>query len=139
MIFFSLWFFFFLLNQQIEQLIQKEEKRIRACRYKIINNYNGSWFPLFSQGFRVCLSYPITDEPRISLRINDIVLVTRWKKHWLYGKVINQQTATAINHKNEIKGWFPKKCAVEVVLPNDLRDFNDKRCFNSNDNRKKLK
>ncbi|CAM6000134.1 unnamed protein product, partial [Sphagnum balticum] len=95
----------------VEQLIQKEEKRSRACQYKVITIYNGRWFPLFSQGCRVCISLPISDEPRIALSLDDIVLVTRWKKHWLYGEICASKGKNVTNNGNErMRGWFPRRC-----------------------------
>jgi hypothetical protein len=50
--------------------------------------------------------------------------VTRWKKHWLYG----QKLKTDQNDSNgRIRGWFPKKCVVKVIIatntfPNNTND-----------------
>ena len=38
------------------------------------------------QGVSVWCRPPCTDEPRIGLAVGDLVRVTRWKKHWLYGE-----------------------------------------------------
>lgn len=65
---------------QIEQIEQKAEKRARTRTYTIIRRATGSWLPLWSQGFAVCLHPPCTDESRIRLEVNDVVKVTRWKK-----------------------------------------------------------
>lgn len=122
----------------IEQLEQKADKRQRTREYKIMRPYSGSWFPLWGQGFRVAFHPPCTDEPRISLSKDDIVKVTRWKKHWLYGDKVLQDTSNHFNaeharsqqplgeHKNSRlkpsliagqrqRGWFPRQCAFEVV------------------------
>ena len=48
-----------------------------------------------------------TDEPRIQLSFGDIVKVTRWKKYWLYGDKVNSE--------ERIRGWFPRKCAIEII------------------------
>jgi palmitoyltransferase len=65
---------------QIEQLEQKAEKRHRTKEYRIISDFSGSWFPFWSQGCRIALHPPCTDEPRITIRTGDTVKVTRWKK-----------------------------------------------------------
>lgn len=65
---------------QREQIAQKGEKRARTRTYTIQKTVSGSWLPLWSQGFAVCLSPPCTDEPRIILKPGDLVKVTRWKK-----------------------------------------------------------
>ena len=64
----------------VEQIAQKAEKRARTRTYAIQKRATGSWLPLWSQGFAVCISPPCTDEPRIRLDVGDIVKVTRWKK-----------------------------------------------------------
>lgn len=71
----------------------------------------------------MCLHPPCTDEPRIQLNVGDMVLVTRWRKYWLFGEKVQNFA----NNDNEsiprIKGWFPRKCAVEIV---DCADFAQK-------------
>lgn len=64
---------------QIEQLEQKSEKRMRTKLYKIVRPASGSWVPI-TQGIMVCCHPPFTDEPRIKLNVDDLVLVTRWRK-----------------------------------------------------------
>ncbi|XP_040174929.1 palmitoyltransferase ZDHHC6 [Anopheles arabiensis] len=100
-----------------EQLAQKEEKRARTRTYTIVRPATGSWFPLFSQGPSVCLSPPLTDEPRIKLEVDDIVRVTRWRKHWLFGEKLQEPTKKTIPKR--IRGWFPRKCAVEYIELDD--------------------
>lgn len=97
-----------------EQIAQKDEKRARTRTYKIIKKATGSWVPLWSHGFRVTCSPPFTDEPRIKLNIDDIVSVTRWRKHWLFGEKIDEK----IEAKNRQRGWFPRKCADEIFFEN---------------------
>ncbi len=109
----------------MEQLIQKEDKRQRTREYRIVRPYSGSWLPVFSMGVRVGCRPPCTDEPRIQLAKGDHVRVTRWKKHWLYGdKVIPESTAAAASNNGgaspagadrRVRGWFPRRCAVEFV------------------------
>lgn len=69
--------FFFL---QIEQICQKALKRERTVEYVIGKDYTGSWFPVM-MGWRVCVNFPCTDEPRIKVKVGDRVKVTRWKKY----------------------------------------------------------
>ena len=69
--------FFFL---QIEQICQKALKRERTVEYVIGKDYTGSWFPIM-MGWRVCVNFPCTDEPRIKVNVGDRVKVTRWKKY----------------------------------------------------------
>lgn len=91
-----------------EQLRQKEDKRGRTREYQIVIPYSGKWAPL-SQGLGVCCHPPCTDEPRIALTAGDRVRVTRWKKYWLYGdKVVPEGQA-------RVRGWLPRRCAVEAV------------------------
>uniref|UniRef100_A0A1B0BJ59 Uncharacterized protein n=1 Tax=Glossina palpalis gambiensis TaxID=67801 RepID=A0A1B0BJ59_9MUSC len=64
-----------------EQTTQKFEKRARTRTFKCIRKATGSYVPLWSQGFRVCLATPCTDEPRICLEKDDIIRVTRFRRH----------------------------------------------------------
>jgi palmitoyltransferase len=108
------------------------EKRARTKRYRIISNVTGSWLPLWSQGFCVCIHPPLTDEPRIALSDGDLVNVTRWRKYWLFGEKIqdisetiqqpqqngkkNKSNGSKVNvdaMPKRVRGWFPRKAAVE--------------------------
>lgn len=95
-----------------EQLDQKLEKRARTRTYKIIRPTSGRFFPIFSQGAKVAFSPPCSDEPRIKLSPGDLVKVTRWRAHWMFGEKI-EETKT----KESIRGWFPRRSAVEYVVP----------------------
>ncbi|XP_055616518.1 palmitoyltransferase ZDHHC6-like [Toxorhynchites rutilus septentrionalis] len=135
-----------------EQILQKTEKRARTRTYTISKPVSGSWMPLWTQGYKVCLSPPLTDEPRIKLFVGDVVRVTRWKKHWLFGEKVNLETHEGKNggkkvgktqkekkvehmehsHKpRRIRGWFPRQCAVELVEDGDDAEqhqhFNDRK------------
>lgn len=57
------------------------EKRARTRTYLIKKPATGSWIPLWSQGIKVAINPPCTDEARIQLEIGDIVKVTRWKRY----------------------------------------------------------
>lgn len=116
-------------------MAQKAEKRARTRTYRIIHPATGSYIPLFSQGLRICLSPPCTDEPRLKLTPGDTVKVTRWRKHWLFGERVPTNENNGINtKKKEIRGWFPRRCAVELDEPGNFDEFNDK---SSIDNEKK--
>jgi palmitoyltransferase len=94
-----------------EELEQNFEKRQRAVRYKIIKSYNGSFFPL-NYDLRTCICIPCSNEPRISVKKDDNVLVTRWEDYWLYGNCIKST--------DNIRGWFPRRCVNEIF---NLDDF----------------
>lgn len=96
-----------------EQLEQKSEKRQRTKMYNIIKPASGYWFPV-SQGIRVCLGFPCSDEPRIKLEPGDVVSVTRWRKHWLFGEKV-QSLPSGEESLHRIRGWFPRKCAAELI------------------------
>ncbi|ESO82001.1 hypothetical protein LOTGIDRAFT_223620 [Lottia gigantea] len=94
----------------VEQIKQKAEKRERTIMYSITKKFSGAMIPL-CHGCKVMCCFPCTDEPRIALDIGDKVLVTRWKKHWLYGtKIIKDQ-----ENNKRIRGWFPRHCAAEII------------------------
>lgn len=127
-----------------EQLAQKAEKRARTRRYRIISKVTGSWIPLWSQGFKVCLHPPCTDEPRIKLEPDDLVNVTRWRKYWLFGEKIHEpllkspvtQNGKTSEEKLELKpkrvrGWFPRQSAVEFFEDDDEDDDSDSEIENN--------
>lgn len=97
----------------IEQKEQKEEKRARTRPYIAVKKFSGWWFPVV-HGLRVCCSPPLTDEPRIPLKPNDTLNVTRWRKHWLFGE------KTVEGDGKKIRGWFPRCCVIEITMPNGL-------------------
>lgn len=88
--------------------------------------------PLWSQGCKVCVHPPLTDEPRIALDVGDLVNVTRWRPHWLFGEKIQDEQPQTNGKKNNdeknlqakkrIRGWFPRKCAVDFFTDNDCSD-----------------
>ncbi|KAL5019083.1 hypothetical protein ScPMuIL_004805 [Solemya velum] len=103
----------------IEQIKQKAEKRERTVMYTVVEKFGGSLIPI-TFGCRVCCNMPCTDEPRIPIKKGDKVLVTRWKRRWLYGtKVLTDKEKKVAKR---VRGWFPRQCAKE------LYDSNDKHC-----------
>ncbi|XP_011305941.1 palmitoyltransferase ZDHHC6 [Fopius arisanus] len=100
-----------------EQGYQKQEKRRRARRYRTIFKVSGSWIPI-TYGWRVICHPPCTDEPRIRLEPEDIVTVTRWRRHWLFGEKMQERD----DPKMRVKGWFPRISAIEVVENEDYTD-----------------
>ncbi|XP_068153279.1 palmitoyltransferase ZDHHC6 [Drosophila tropicalis] len=101
-----------------EQLAQKEEKRARTRTYKCIGKVTGRWLPIWSQGWRVCVAAPCTDEPRIRLQPDDIIKVTRFRKHWLFGERVPTDDELADGkkrlRKGAIRGWFPRRSVIEI-------------------------
>ncbi|XP_067673599.1 palmitoyltransferase ZDHHC6-like [Haliotis asinina] len=106
----------------VEQIKQKAQKRERTLLYVITEPYSGAMFPI-TKGCRVLCFVPCTDEPRISVLENDRVMVTRWKKHWLYGtKVLENGGKNKVASKR-VRGWFPRRGAKELIDNN----MNDKK------------
>lgn len=101
----------------IEQICQKALKRERTVEYLIGIDYNGSWLPV-KMGWRVCVNFPCTDEPRIKVKVGDRVKVTRWKKHWLYGTKVNIEGRAKGETKERERGWFPRICAKQDISLN---------------------
>ncbi|KAL0132068.1 hypothetical protein PUN28_000087 [Cardiocondyla obscurior] len=95
-----------------EQLAQKLDKRKRARKYRIIKPISGSKFPI-GHGCGVFCHPLYTDEPRIKLDVDDIVVVTRWKKYWLFGE--KEQKEDENSKLKRIRGWFPRPCAIEII------------------------
>ncbi|XP_018569970.1 palmitoyltransferase ZDHHC6 [Anoplophora glabripennis] len=101
-----------------EQLQQKNEKRLKAKIYSIVKPASGYWFP-FKHGFKVCINFPFTDEPRIKLEVGDKVMVTRWRKYWLFGEKIQRDLPVGEESLLRTRGWFPRRCAVELIENNE--------------------
>ncbi|XP_019696549.1 palmitoyltransferase ZDHHC6 isoform X2 [Harpegnathos saltator] len=99
-----------------EQLAQKLDKRKKARRYRIIKPTSGSNIPI-THGFSVCFHTPCTDEPRIKLDVGDIVVVTRWKRYWIFGE--KEQKGVGDAGTRRIRGWLPQPCAIEII-ENDM-------------------
>lgn len=87
-----------------EQLEQEFERNQKSVRYKIIQSYNGSFFPL-NYDLYTCLSIPWLSQTRISVEKDDYVRVSRWEKCWLYGY--------RIKTNEYVYGWFPRCCVDE--------------------------
>ena len=47
---------------------------------------------------------------------DDIIKVTRFRQHWLFGERVMDEKK---QKKNRIpsRGWFPRRCAVELIQP----------------------
>ncbi|XP_076056717.1 palmitoyltransferase ZDHHC6 [Oratosquilla oratoria] len=111
----------------VEQREQKAEKRARSREYLVSENFSGWWFPC-TKGCDVCCHPPCSDEPRITLEVGDTVIVTRWKKYWLYGERFtkSKDSSSPSTKKVRHRGWFPRRCAVEVYSSeNDLEGYDE--------------
>lgn len=94
-----------------EQLEQKKLKRERKICYWIVKSYSGNIIA-WREGLRTCFSCPCSDEPRMKLQPGETVLVSRWRKRWLYGEktqFLPDFTERAVVKE---KGWFPRHCAA---------------------------
>ncbi|PFX16717.1 Palmitoyltransferase ZDHHC6 [Stylophora pistillata] len=99
-----------------EQLEQKKLKRERTICCSVVKSYNGSVIA-WREGLRTCISTPWTDEPRIKVETGDVILVTRWRKWWLYGeKSPHRLSVVEITDEalSKEKGWFPRHCVVRI-------------------------
>ncbi|XP_022659605.1 palmitoyltransferase ZDHHC6-like isoform X2 [Varroa destructor] len=109
----------------VEQKLQKDDKRLRRRPYVVIQRYHGGYFPWCSHGCRTCIRTPINDEPRLRLEIGQKILVTRWKRYWLYGELVtNPSVARGTYGTNPLdppKGWFPRSCAVQYAGPSQAK------------------
>lgn len=65
---------------QIEQLLQKKEKRQHSFLFAVNRPFNGAVCPL-SHGARVCCCPPCMDEQRLKVQPGDHVLVFRLRKY----------------------------------------------------------
>lgn len=106
----------------VEQLRQKNIKKHYAIEYRSIEDFDGSFCGL-SQGFRVCICFPWSLERRLKFQKDDHILVTRWRRHWLYGVKMEDNDEEV---KDPEKGWFPRICAVRDD-ENENLDWNKKK------------
>lgn len=108
--------FLFQFVTQREQIQQKSEKRQRTKTYRVVRPASGFWFPVM-HGLKVFCCPPCSDEARISLNIDDVVFVTRWRKYWLFGE---KQCNVSNGEKSlyRIRGWFPRTCVVDMMENN---------------------
>ncbi|KAL5272053.1 hypothetical protein ACHWQZ_G000308 [Mnemiopsis leidyi] len=100
-----------------EQIQQKLLKRQRMLEHVITQPYNARWFS------QLTLSNPILfcvcnglDEQYLAVEKGDKVLVSRWRKRWLYGctkRKIMKEAGNIV--EKEVGGWFPRICAMETV------------------------
>lgn len=47
---------------------------------------------------------------------DDIIKVTRFRQHWLFGERVQDEKIQKDN-KIPSRGWFPRRCAVELIQP----------------------
>lgn len=99
----------------IEQIQQKLEKKERLVMYSIDKSYSGHWLPCV-HGVCTLLQLPCSDEPRIAVKSDDKVLVSRGTKYWLYGTKILDKSS------KRVRGWFPACCAVKMTDKNECGD-----------------
>lgn len=100
-----------------EQLEQKREKRERTFPCLVQRGYSGYWLPL-TKGVCTLFHVPCTIEPRIATKPGDIVMVTRFRKYWLYGEKV---VPDASDHLR-VRGWFPRRGVVERPVSTTTED-----------------
>jgi palmitoyltransferase ZDHHC6 len=103
--------------------------------------------PLLSQGFKVCIHPPLTDEPRIALEVGDLVNVTRWRPYWLFGEKIQEETVKNGKKphgngekppvKKRVRGWFPRQCAVDFFEDDNVSDAEEEERKEKKNKKKK--
>ncbi|CAG9765258.1 unnamed protein product [Ceutorhynchus assimilis] len=98
----------------VEQKEQKNEKKLKTRMYRIVKPASGYWFPIVF-GLKVCCNFPCTDEPRLKVDIGNLIRVTRWRKHWIFGEKIQTHLPQGQEALLRQRGWIPKVCAVELI------------------------
>lgn len=123
-----------------EQLAQKEDKRVHAIKYMVTDDYNGSIFAC-RLGCRVGCCVPWLDEKRIPIKKGEVILVTRWQRHWYYGEKIVEDLRSESNEgdsKTETsKGWLPAKCVRPLENPRKKKVSAEKECVEVEEDNKK--
>uniref|UniRef100_A0A8D8PT01 Palmitoyltransferase n=1 Tax=Cacopsylla melanoneura TaxID=428564 RepID=A0A8D8PT01_9HEMI len=103
----------------MEQLEQKNVKKAYSQPVSVVKPYTGRCLPL-SYGLKVSWYTPCFDIARLKLQVDQTVLVTRFRKHWLYGEIISNHPPNSTAVVSE-KGWFPLTCVVPIqdTIPSD--------------------
>ncbi|VDM82969.1 unnamed protein product [Strongylus vulgaris] len=86
---------------QREQLRQKALKRFLSRLVVVATDFRGGYFASLRFGCRLFVCQPLSEEPRLNIRVGDEYVITRGQRGWLYG------------HKRDndkYKGWFPRVC-----------------------------
>ncbi|RTG89695.1 palmitoyltransferase ZDHHC6 [Schistosoma bovis] len=71
---------YFVIFCQLEQIYQKRLKQKIQRTFKITQNYDGSRCMCFRYGCLTAIRSPCFEEPRISVRVGDALMVTRGTK-----------------------------------------------------------
>uniref|UniRef100_A0A095AVI4 Palmitoyltransferase n=1 Tax=Schistosoma haematobium TaxID=6185 RepID=A0A095AVI4_SCHHA len=95
----------------LEQIYQKRLKQKIQRTFKITQNYDGSRCMCFRYGCLTAIRSPCFEEPRISVRVGDVLMVTRgtkisvvWCDHrglkknlgyWIYGHLVPSESCSA--------------------------------------------
>jgi hypothetical protein len=96
----------------VEQLEQKREKRQRSAMYVITKHFTGTMCP-WKYGPPVVCCQPCIDEQRMKVEPGHHVLVSRFRKHWLYGDLITVGS-DGMPHTDRCRGWFPRQSAMRL-------------------------
>ncbi|XP_028165379.1 palmitoyltransferase ZDHHC6-like isoform X2 [Ostrinia furnacalis] len=86
-----------------EQQAQKQLKALRSRVVVSVASYSGRWLP--AQYPRAALHAPCTDEPRLALRPGTLLRVTRHRKYWMFGAMVESEGEEEIRGP---RGWFPR-------------------------------
>ena len=101
----------------IEQIEQKKLKKDRMVPHQILRPYNGrciSGLTLANPAL-LCICNGC-DDRYLSVSVGDAVMVSRYRKRWLYGcKTLQVQGKAGGEVSKEVSGWFPRFCAAETI------------------------
>jgi len=100
-----------------EQRLQKEFKRQRMVPHSITTPYNAKFISklTLSSPLLLCVCTSL-DEQYLPVGVGDQLLVSRFRKRWLYGHIMRKvKNKEGEEVEKEKRGWFPRVCAVEVL------------------------
>lgn len=101
----------------MEQIEQKKEKKQHSYTCEGVREYNGKCCAL-SYGVKICMCVPCL-EATIPVDVGDIIVVTRWRRYWVYGDKEVSEDDT--KEGKRIRGWFPRMC-IKIISKNDSQD-----------------
>ncbi|KNC81916.1 hypothetical protein SARC_05789 [Sphaeroforma arctica JP610] len=102
-----------------EQLAQKRAKRKEAQLMRVTQPFNRGWFGC-GWGHQTWRTHPSMDDERLAVEVSDLLLITRDKKHWLYGeKLTSEGEDLSMADRAKAHGWMPRTCAQELDTHSD--------------------
>eukprot|EP00929_Paragymnodinium_shiwhaense_P091867 TRINITY_DN51748_c0_g1_i1.p1 TRINITY_DN51748_c0_g1~~TRINITY_DN51748_c0_g1_i1.p1 ORF type:complete len:575 (-),score=32.08 TRINITY_DN51748_c0_g1_i1:110-1834(-) len=110
----------------MEQIAQKAHKLTLCSFIDVVRGFSGNmccWcccccYQIICRfGCMTCYECPPPEEPRVSVKAGDRVLVSKKAERWLYGRVVEPTDFGGLpGGYTSRDGWFPRACASSAVF-----------------------